>query len=40
MLLIDKFMKFLAFKIVISESVKNVTYLTKDARTVEITETE
>ncbi len=38
MLTIDKFMRFLELKIVTFKSVKNVAYLTRYARTVEITE--
>jgi len=40
MLMINKFMKFLELEIVAFKSVENVAYLTKYARTVEITETE
>jgi len=36
MLMIDKFMRFLEFKIVAFKSVEDVTYLTRYARTVEI----
>jgi len=38
--MIDKFMKFLELKIVAFKPVESVAYLTKYARTVEITETE
>ncbi len=40
MLMIDKFMKFSELEIVAFKSVESVAYLTKYARTVEITETE
>jgi len=40
MLMIDKFMRFLELEIVAFEPVENVAYLTRYARTVEITETE
>ncbi len=40
MLMIDKFMRSLKLEIVTFKSVENVAYLTKYARTVEITETE
>jgi len=40
MLTINKFMKFFELKIIAFESVEDVAYLTKYARTVEITETE
>jgi len=40
MLTIDKFMRFLELEIVAFKSVENVAYLTRYAKTVEITETE
>ncbi len=40
MLMIDKFMRSFELEIVAFESVENVAYLTRYARTVEITETE
>ncbi len=40
MLMINKFMRFLKLEIVTFESVENVAYLTRYAKTVEITKTE
>jgi len=40
MLTIDKFMRFLELEIVAFEPVEDVAYLTKYAKTVEITKTE